>query len=98
MLQQETPDDYVISTGEAYSVEDFLKCVFDSARLNVSDHVEIRTSLFRPQEVPYLLGDCSKAKEKLGWEPKIKFKELAAMMYSYDIKRIRELAFEPKGE
>ena len=94
MLQQKRPDDYVISTGETYSVNDFLEAVFDSANLSIEKHVEIDPSLFRPQEVPYLLGDCTKAKKKLGWEPKIKFKELAAMMYSYDIKRIRELAFE----
>ena len=98
MLQQRRPDDYVISTGNTYSVQEFLEAVFDCARLDIQKHVEIDPSLFRPQEVPYLLGDSSKAKKKLGWEPKIKFKELAAMMYSYDIKRIRELAFEPKGE
>ena len=98
MLQQETPEDYVISTGETYSVKAFLESVFETARLDIEKHVEIDPSLFRPQEVPYLLGDSSKAKKKLGWKPKIKFKELAAMMYSYDIKRIRELAFEPKGE
>ena len=98
MLQQRRPDDYVISTGNTYSVQEFLEAVFDCARLDIQKYVEIDPSLFRPQEVPYLLGDSSKAKKKLGWEPKIKFKELAAMMYSYDIKRIRELAFEPKGE
>ena len=98
MLQQKRPDDYVISTGETYSVKDFLESVFDSAKLDVEKHVEIDPSLFRPQEVPYLLGDCTKAKKNLGWEPKIKFKELAAMMYSYDVKRITELAFEPKGD
>jgi len=90
MLQQKNPEDFVISTGEAYSVKEFLDCVFDSAKLNVEDHVEIDPSLFRPQEVPYLLGDCSKAKKKLDWTPKIKFDELAAMMYSYDVKRLSE--------
>ncbi len=98
MLQQKTPDDYVISTGDAYSVKDFLYSVFNSANLDVNKYVEIDTTLFRPQEVPYLLGDSTKAKEKLGWTPRIKFDELAAMMYSYDIKRITELAFEKKGE
>lgn len=90
MLQQKNPEDFVISTGESYSVKEFLDCVFDSAKLNVENHVEIDPSLFRPQEVPYLLGDCSKAKKKLNWTPKIKFDELAAMMYSYDVKRLSE--------
>jgi GDPmannose 4,6-dehydratase len=84
MLQQDTPDDYVISTGETYSVKDFLECVFDYAGLDMEKHVEIDPRLFRPQEVPYLLGDSTKAKKVLGWEPKVKFKELAKMMYDSD--------------
>jgi len=91
MLQQKKPEDFVISTGEAYSVKQFLECVFNSARLNIEDHVEIHESLFRPQEVPYLLGDSTKAKKKLNWEPKIKFEDLAAMMYSYDVKKLRDV-------
>lgn len=84
MLQQDTPDDYVISTGETYSVKDFLECVFEYAGLDVDKYVEIDSRLFRPQEVPYLLGDSTKAKKVLGWEPKVKFKELAKMMYDSD--------------
>ena len=84
MLQQDTPDDYVISTGATYSVQQFLDCVFQYAGLDVDKYVEIDSRLFRPQEVPYLLGDSSKAKEQLGWEPKVKFEELAKMMYDSD--------------
>ena len=84
MLQQDTPDDYVISTGETHSVREFLHCVFDFAHLDINKYVEIDDRLFRPKEVPYLLGDCAKAKQKLKWKPKVKFKELARMMYDSD--------------
>jgi len=88
MLQQETPDDYVIATGETHTVKEFLYEVFDYAGLDVDKHVRIDSRLFRPHEVPLLLGDPSKAKQKLGWEPKVKFKELAHMMYNEDLKSI----------
>jgi GDPmannose 4,6-dehydratase len=84
MLQQENPDDYVIATGETHTVEEFLHEVFDYAGLDVSKYVEIDERLFRPHEVPLLLGDPTK--EQLGWEPKVKFKELARMMYDEDLK------------
>jgi GDPmannose 4,6-dehydratase len=90
MLQQETPDDYVIATGETHTVREFLETVFEHAGLSVEKHVQIDERLFRPHEVPLLLGDPAKAKEKLGWEPKIKFKELAAMMYEADLKLLFE--------
>tara|TARA_R100000664_G_C2751832_1_gene139121 strand:- start:1123 stop:2112 length:990 start_codon:yes stop_codon:yes gene_type:complete len=88
MLQQEKPDDYVIATGETHSVEEFLHEVFDYAGLDVGKYVEIDERLFRPHEVPLLLGDPTKAREKLGWEPRVKFKELARMMYDEDLKTI----------
>ena len=88
MLQQENSDDYVIATGETHTVQQFLHEVFDYAGLDVGKHVEIDERLFRPHEVPLLLGDPTKAKEKLGWEPKVKFKELARMMYDEDLKSI----------
>jgi len=84
MLQQEKPDDYVIATGEAYSVRQFLDCVFSYAGLNPDKFVEIDPRLFRPQEVPYLLGDPTKAKKVLNWEPKVKFEELCEMMFKAD--------------
>ena len=88
MLQQDEPDDYVIATGETHTVEEFLHEVFEYAGLDVNEYVEIDKRLFRPHEVPLLLGDPSKAKEKLGWEPRVKFKELARMMYDEDLKAL----------
>ena len=90
MLQQEKPEDFVISTGETHSVKEFLEFVFEAAGLNIDEHVEIDERLFRPHEVPYLLGDCTKAKEKLGWTPKIAFKELAKLMFEEDLRFIKE--------
>tara|TARA_A100001011_G_scaffold399769_1_gene510102 strand:+ start:3920 stop:4966 length:1047 start_codon:yes stop_codon:yes gene_type:complete len=84
MLQQDTPDDYVIATGETHTVKEWLDEVFKHAGLNVNEEVEIDSRLFRPHEVPVLLGDPSKAKEKLGWEPNVRFSNLASMMYSQD--------------
>tara|TARA_R110001592_G_scaffold78313_1_gene234998 strand:- start:120 stop:1091 length:972 start_codon:yes stop_codon:yes gene_type:complete len=90
MLQQEKPEDFVISTGETHSVKEFLEFVFEAAGLDVSKHVEIDQRLLRPHEVPYLLGDSTKAKEKLGWTPKITFKELAKLMFEEDLNFIKE--------
>jgi len=86
MLQQKTPDDYVIATGETHTVREFLNEVFAHAGLSVEEYVEIDKRLFRPHEVPLLLGDASKAKHNLGWEPKVRFKNLALMMYESDLK------------
>jgi GDPmannose 4,6-dehydratase len=88
MLQQPTPDDYVIATGSTRTVREFLNEVFDIAGLDVEKHVEIDSRLFRPHEVPLLLGDTTKAKEKLGWEPKVQFAELARMMFEADLQEI----------
>lgn len=87
MLQQDTPDDYVISTGVTYSVQQFLQKTFQIAGLNIKDHVEIDQRLFRPHEVPLLLGSSSKAFEKLGWQPETSFDQLVKMMYSSDLKK-----------
>lgn len=88
MLQQENPDDYVIATGETHTVREFLNEVFEYAGLDVEKYVEIDERLFRPHEVPLLLGDAEKAKKQMGWEPKVKFKELARMMYDEDLKAL----------
>jgi GDPmannose 4,6-dehydratase len=90
MLQRDHPGDYVIATGETHTVREFLECVFRHAGLNVGDHVEIDERLFRPHEVPLLLGDPTKAKETFGWEPRIKFNELAEMMYESDLNKLRK--------
>jgi GDPmannose 4,6-dehydratase len=84
MLQQDIPDDYVISTGKSYTVREFLEKTFEIAGLSIQNHVEIDNRLFRPHEVPYLLGDSSKAKNKLGWVPKVSFDDLVRMMYESD--------------
>jgi len=84
MLQQDTPRDYVIATGKTYSVKEFLDTVFEIAGLKVEDCVEIDERLFRPHEVPLLLGDPSKAQKDLGWKPKYGMKTLAKEMYQSD--------------
>ena len=79
------PDDYVISTGEAHSVREFVQYVFEYAGLgDYRKWVTTDEKYLRPHEVPYLLGDSTKAKKVLGWEPKIKFAQLAKMMYDSD--------------
>ena len=86
MLQQEEPDDYVIATGETHSVEEFLECSFGYAGIdNWSEYVYIDPEFFRPAEVDYLLGNPTKARRKLGWEPEIKFRRLAELMTEADI-------------
>ena len=89
MLQQDEPDDYVISTGERHSVREFLKEVFDYAGLDIKKHVDIDPRLFRPHEVPVLLGDSSKAEKNLGWKPKTSFKELVKLMYEEDLQTLK---------
>ena len=90
MLQQDEPDDYVIATGETHSVKEFLNAVFKHAGLDVSEHVEISERLFRPHEVPLLLGDPSKAEAEMGWKPKVKFSELAKMMFDSDLELVKK--------
>ena len=87
MLQQEIPDDYVIATGETYSVQQFLEVTFKIAGLKIEDHVEIDKRLFRPHEVPLLLGNPSKAKNILKWSPETSFNQLVEMMYKEDMTR-----------
>src|SRR2546425_1554555 len=80
MLQQDQPDDYVIATGESHSVREFLEEAFSFAGLDWRDHVEIDPKYYRPSEVDLLVGDASKAKNMLGWEPKTRFKDLVRLM------------------
>jgi GDPmannose 4,6-dehydratase len=96
ILQQPEADDFVIATGETHSVREFLDEAFKYAGFNGwKQYVEIDPRYFRPAEVEVLYGDSSKAKEKLGWQPKIKFKELARIMINSDF---RELGLTPPGE
>ncbi len=89
MLQQPEPDDYVIATGETHSVREFLEESFRHAGLDWQKHVEIDPRYFRPAEVDLLIGDASKARQKLGWEPKVKFKELVRLMVDEDLRRLK---------
>ena len=90
MLQQDDPDDYVIATGNTMSVKEFLGIVFDHAGLDIEQHVEFDKRLLRPHEVPLLLGDSTKASEKLGWKPKVNAAELAKMMFDHDLEMMRK--------
>ena len=85
MLQQDEPDDYVIATGKTHSVREFTEKVFEKLGLDYEKHVEIDPKYFRPTEVDVLLGDPSKAKNKLGWEHRIGFDELIDMMIVADM-------------
>ena len=91
MLQVENPDDYVIATGETHSVNEFLEEAFSCAGLDWRKYVEIDPRYFRPLEAECLQGDASKARKKLNWEPKVRFKELVRMMVDADIKDLEEM-------
>jgi GDPmannose 4,6-dehydratase len=92
MLQQDKPDDYVIATGETHTVREFLDEVFQIAELNVDKHLIIDDRLKRPHEVPWLEGNFTKAKERLGWEPKTTFSGLAKLMYEADYSNLVKLS------
>lgn len=88
MLQQDKPDDYVLATGETHSVKEFLDETFAIAGLDVDKHVVINERLFRPEEVPVLLGNPKKARMKLGWSTAVKFKQLVRHMYEEEINNL----------
>jgi GDPmannose 4,6-dehydratase len=88
MLQQETPGDYVISTGETHPVRELCQIAFDQAGLNWEDHVEIDEQFFRPAEVDLLIGDAKRASDVLGWKPEVGFDELIRMMVDADLKAL----------
>lgn len=87
MLQQKEPDDYVIATGEAHSVKEFVEKAFERVGLDWREYVQVDKRFFRPLDVPCLVGDYSKARKKLGWEPKTKFKKLVEIMVDEEIDR-----------
>jgi GDPmannose 4,6-dehydratase len=89
MLQQEQPDDYVIATGETYSVREFLEEAGKHSGVDWQKHVEIDPRYFRPTEVDLLIGDASKARRQLGWQPRVRFKELVKMMVDADLEQVR---------
>lgn len=88
MLQQEKPDDYVIATGETHSVQEFLDLAFGYVNLDWQKYVEFDERYLRPAEVELLIGDPSKARQKLGWEPTVTFKELVALMVEADLQAL----------
>ena len=85
MLQQEEPEDYVVATGETHTVRELLDLAFGQLNLEWQKYVKIDPRYYRPTEVDLLIGDASKAKKKLGWEPKVSFRELIAMMVDADL-------------
>ena len=85
MLQQDHPDDYVIGTGETHSIREFLDEAFGYMDMDWKQYVEIDPRYFRPTEVDYLLADPSKAREKLGWQPKVHFRQLVRIMVDADL-------------
>jgi GDPmannose 4,6-dehydratase len=90
MLQQDTPDDYVIATGVSHSVRELLQVAFSTAGVNWEDYVVVDPALVRPAEVDYLLGDATKAQQKLGWKPRVSFEQLIQMMVEQDLKYWKE--------
>jgi GDPmannose 4,6-dehydratase len=90
MLQLETPDDFVIATGETHSVREFLDAAFGHVGLDWEKYVEIDPLYFRPTEVNLLLGDARKAERVLGWRPKVKFNQLVSLMVDADIKQLED--------
>ncbi|MFN2589026.1 MAG: GDP-mannose 4,6-dehydratase [Actinomycetota bacterium] len=90
MLQQETPEDFVIATGEAHTPREFCELAFGHVGLDWERYVEVDPRYFRPTEVDYLLGDASKAKAVLGWEPTVRFEELVRLMVDADVKQLED--------
>jgi GDPmannose 4,6-dehydratase len=90
MLQQDEPDDYVIATNETHSVREFLEVAFGHVGMKWQNFVEIDSNYFRPAEVDLLVGDYTKAKRVLGWEPKTKFVDLVKLMVDADVQRLRD--------
>lgn len=88
MLQQDKPDDFVISTGETHPVREFVELAFSEVGLDWEKYVVVDPKFVRPTEVELLLGDPSKARNVLGWEPKVKFEELVKMMVAADVERL----------
>jgi GDPmannose 4,6-dehydratase len=88
MLQKDQPDDYVISTGETHSVREFLELAFSYVNLNWQDYVEFDERYLRPSEVELLIGDSTKARQKLGWTPSVTFEELVSLMVEADLQAL----------
>ncbi len=92
MLQAEVPDDYVIATGEEHSVQEFADIAFGHAGLERNQYVQIDPAFLRPAEVDHLVGNAAKAREQLGWDPRVSFRELVEMMVDADLERLSSTA------
>jgi GDPmannose 4,6-dehydratase len=90
MLQQDTPDDYVVAMGQKHSVRELVQRAFACVDLDWQDHVAVDPTLIRPAEINTLRGDASKARRRLGWEPKVAFPELVQMMVQADLRRVQK--------
>jgi GDPmannose 4,6-dehydratase len=88
MLQQDTPDDYVVATGETHSVQEFLEIAFGHVGLNWQDYVAFDPRYLRPAEVELLIGDPTKARQQLQWEPSVTFEELVQLMVNSDLEAV----------
>jgi GDPmannose 4,6-dehydratase len=95
MLQNEKADDFVIGTGETHSVREFIEEAFSYVDLDLERYIKIDARYFRPTEVEELIADSTKAKEKLGWDPKVRFEDLVKIMVDADM---RAAELEPIGE
>jgi GDPmannose 4,6-dehydratase len=89
MLQQDTPDDYVVATGRTTTVRDMCRIAFEHVGLDMNKHVVIDPAFYRPAEVDVLLGDPTKAREKLGWTPRTTLEEMIREMVDADLERVR---------
>lgn len=97
MLQADQPDDYVIATGETHTVREFLDRTFGYLDLDWNQYVKIDPRYYRPTEVDLLIGDATKAKKILGWEPKVSFEELIVMMVEGDLRAERGILNGTRG-
>jgi GDPmannose 4,6-dehydratase len=97
MLQQDEPDDFVIATGIGHTVRDCVDVAFDQAGIEPDDHVVIDPAFIRPAEVEHLLGDASKARRVLGWEPTVDFEQLIRMMVDADLAMLKAEPIVPAG-
>ena len=91
MLQQDEPDDYVIATGKTHTVRYLTQVAFGHVGLDWEKYVKVDKSFLRPAEVDLLIGDCGKAKSKLGWEPSVSFEQMIQMMVDADVARLSAL-------
>ncbi len=92
MLQQDAPDDYVVATGEERTVRDFCRIAFEHVGLDYEQYVTVDPEFYRPAEVERLIGDASKARERLGWKPEVSFEDMVRMMVDADLERLAKEA------